>query len=548
MKLQSLKRFAAASLCAVMVVGSMSACGSSDSSTTTTEETDTAETTQEADTAEATESAEEATEEAAEETTLSPEDYPEVTFMAIDFNAGLSNSGDKAEETLQMIKDYTQTNINISWVQNDVLEEKATLALADPKTMPMIMTFGGSVTGTVVSAAKQGAFVDLTEYLKDTEKYPNLSQQNAEVAKSLTIDGKQIGVYRARVIGRYGLSYRADWAEKLGLDAPETVDDVYDMLYAFTYDDPDGNGQDDTIGMEMTSYTGVFDIIQTWFGVGNGWAEVDGNLVPVFQQDEYLEALNWIKKCYDDGLMPSDWATRPTDSWSNGCKNGENGVYIDVLDGGRRVWDYFVTNEVPSVVNPDEYASMNLVGTINGKTLATSGYNGFFTLSASTCDTEEKVEAALSFLDKMNDEEMLVLADNGVEGYNYTLDENGYIVKGEDSDSLKANYQGLNQLVAYIPSTEATTTVEKTERQILEAQVKEDNEQYAVYNPALPYLVNSATYSSDGANLDQIITSARTQYICGEITEDELRAAWQSALDQGYQAIIDEVNEQYHAQ
>ena len=38
MKLQSLKRFAAASLCAVMVVGSMSACGSSDSSTTTTEE------------------------------------------------------------------------------------------------------------------------------------------------------------------------------------------------------------------------------------------------------------------------------------------------------------------------------------------------------------------------------------------------------------------------------------------------------------------------------------------------------------------------------
>ena len=541
MKLQKLKRFAAASLCAVMVVGSMSACSSSETSTTTDgaqTETETAtQTTSSTDTAESTET-----------TTLSPDEYPEVTFMAIDFNAGLSNSGEKGEETLQMIKDYTQTNLQIQWVQNDVLEEKATLALADPKTMPMIMTFGGSVTGTVVSAARQGAFVDLTPYLSDSTKYPNLSQQNADVAKSLTVDGKQIGVYRARVIGRYGLSYRADWAEKLGLGVPETVDDVYNMLYAFTYEDPDGNGVDDTIGMEMTSYTGVFDIIQTWFGVGNGWAEVDGNLVPVFEQEEYLEALNWIKKCYDDGLMPSDWATRPTDSWSNGCKNGENGVYIDVLDGGRRVWDYFVTNEVPSVVNPDEYASMNLVGTINGKTLATSGYNGFFTLSASTCDTEEKIEAALSFLDKMNDEEMLVLCDNGIEGYNYTLDENGYIVKVEDSDNLKANYQGLNQLVAYIPSTEASTTAEKTERQILEAQVKEENEQYAVFNPALPYLVNSETYSSDGANLEQIITSARTQYICGEIDEAGLRAAWQSALDQGYQKIIDEVNEQYHAQ
>ncbi len=39
----------------------------------------------------------------------------------------------------------------------------------------------------------------------------------------------------------------------------------------FTYNDPDGNGVDDTYGMEMTKYTGPFDIVQTWFGCGNGW-------------------------------------------------------------------------------------------------------------------------------------------------------------------------------------------------------------------------------------------------------------------------------------
>ena len=37
------------------------------------------------------------------------------------------------------------------------------------------------------------------------------------------------------------------------------------MLYAFTYGDPDGNGQDDTYGLTLTKDTVPLDIIQTWF-------------------------------------------------------------------------------------------------------------------------------------------------------------------------------------------------------------------------------------------------------------------------------------------
>ena len=31
---------------------------------------------------------------------------------------------------------------------------------------------------------------------------------------------------------RYGMTYRKDWADKLGLEKPETVEDIYNMLYA----------------------------------------------------------------------------------------------------------------------------------------------------------------------------------------------------------------------------------------------------------------------------------------------------------------------------
>ena len=72
------------------------------------------------------------------------------------------------------------------------------------------------------------------------------------------------------------------------------------MMYQFTYGDPDGNGKDDTYGLCMCKYTGPLDIIQAWFGAGNQWKEVDGKLVPVHQTEEYLEALKWMKKMYDD--------------------------------------------------------------------------------------------------------------------------------------------------------------------------------------------------------------------------------------------------------
>ncbi|MCD8335771.1 MAG: extracellular solute-binding protein [Lachnospiraceae bacterium] len=483
-------------------------------------------------------------------TSFASEDRVTVTFQTIDFYAGSCNTGDYAEEILTAIEDYCNVNLEIEWVLSDVLEERTSLTLASPSTMPMVMTWSGSITGNVVSVAKDGAFVDLNDYIWDSEKYPNLSQMNESVAETLTVDGMLIAIPRTRDIGRYGFTYRQDWADALGLDEPETIEDVYEMLYAFTYNDPDGNGVDDTYGMEMTSYTGPFDIIQTWFGVGNGWAEVDGQLVPVHMQEEYMEALDWIKKCYDEGLMPADWAVRSTDTWSNGVKTGESGVYIDVMDGGRRIWDYFVAEETytPSVVNPDEPASMNLLGAINGKTLATSGYNGYFTISATTCDTPEKVEAVLTLLDRLNDNEMRLLVEYGIEGVNWETDEDGNLVDLDTEDTtLAANYAGLNQMLAYIPRYTLDPAPASNERTDAQQAAYDENEVYAVFNPALSYLANSATYSELGATLDDIISQARTQYICGEIDKDGLQAAWDKWLSQGGQAVIDEVNEQYLA-
>ncbi len=474
-----------------------------------------------------------------------------ITWSVLDLNAGNNNVGEYAEQIFQQIEDYVGHDIEITWVANDASAEKNSLFFANPKTMPMIMSYGGTMTGDVVKAAKDGAFIDLNEYIWDAAKYPNLAGMSKDVAANLTVDGKLVGLPRCRVVGRYGLSYRQDWAEALGVELPEnaTPDDVYNMLVAMK------NGNENHEGfceypMEMTLYTGPFDIIQTWFGCGNGWAEVDGQLVPVWMQDEYFEAVEYIKKLYDEKLMPQDWPSRPTDSWSEGCKKGENGVFIDVLDSGKRIWNYFVAEETktPSVVNPEEDASMVLYGAVNGHTLATAGYNGFFTLSASTLDTPEKIEAALTVLDKLSDPEMQVLTQFGLEGINYELVDGKVNKLDLEDEALAGNYKGLNQLLTFLPSTEATTVpVVNTERDEAQNAAYAAALPYAEVDPALSFKVNSETYALQGADLDEQAKALRSQYICGEITLDQLKSGLDDIRAKGYDQIITEINEQYAA-
>lgn len=550
MRKKNLKKVSAVVLALTMAC-SLAACGNSGSGNAPADNTANTAADNSATNSTATDNSAAADNSAAE---TAPAERQTISFSVIDINAGMNNVGDDAEGILQQVEDYTGVDVDLQWVANDALAEKNALYLTSPSTMPQIISWGGTVTGDVVNAAKNGAFVDLNDYIWDSAKYPNLSAMSKDVAANLTVDGKLIAIPRSRVVGRYGLCYRQDWAEKLGVElGPNaTPDDVYDMLYAFTYNDPDGNGVDDTIGMEMTLYTGPFDIIQTWFGCGNGWADVNGQLVPVWMQDEYFEAADYIKKLYDDGLMPKDWVTIPTDSWSEGCKKGENGVYIDVMDSGKRIWNYFVAEETytPSVVNPDESAKMILYGAVNGHTLATAGYNGFFTLSATTLDTPEKIEAALTLLDKLNDTEMLILTQYGLEGKNYEM-KDGFLVDLDlEDEKLANNYKGLNQLLAFLPSTEETDArvpLDRNERDQAQNAAYAAALPYAEINPALSYLVNSETYSVDGKTLDDEASALRSQYVCGEISKEEFKSGLDAIRAKGYDKIIEEVNVQYQA-
>lgn len=297
------KRVTAAALGGMMVL-SMAACGGGSAASNVTSASTTAGTGTEA----------------LGKTEAAQAGRPTITFMTTQFY-GSELKNDHSDEVIRKYEEYTNTHVEWKWEANDTYKEKLGLTLMDKDNMPMVVATSGALTANIVDAAKKGAFWDLSPYLQDEASYPNLSKANKNVLKSITVDGQIIGVYRARPIGRYGFSYRTDWAEAVGItEEPKTIEDVYNMMYKFTYEDPDGNGKDDTYGLELTKYTGPLDVMQTWFGVGNEWVLQDGKMVPVHETPEYKEALNWMRKLYEDGLIRSDWATVDSGTFGDACK------------------------------------------------------------------------------------------------------------------------------------------------------------------------------------------------------------------------------------
>ncbi len=117
-------------------------------------------------------------------------------------------------------------------------------------------------------AIRDGQFWEIGPYL---EEFENLSKLRESTLENSKVDGGLYSLYMGRPLSRSGLIYRKDWADNLGIETPKTIDEFYEMLRAFTEDDPDGNGKNDTIGLTDRGNLGTFVTVFSWMGGPNRW-------------------------------------------------------------------------------------------------------------------------------------------------------------------------------------------------------------------------------------------------------------------------------------
>lgn len=469
---------------------------------------------------------------------IDPEN-PSITIMTKAFNA---DSAAPDSPVVKALEEFVGSKLNIQWIPTTGYDEKVTAAMGSGE-YPNVMLIGAR-SSSVIQNSRSGTFWEITDKLTDSAKFPNLAKSNPMINHNISIDGKVYGLYRARTVGRAGVTIRKDWLDNVGLAEPTTIDEFYNVLKAFKENDPDKNGQNDTFGMIITNYIdGPLNNIAIWMGAPNQWGlnEETGELEPMQATQEFIDALDFLRKCYSEGLINQDMATYDSDKWNEQFLQSKAGVIIDVADRARRVAQN-MQEAVPEAV-VDVFGYVKKDANSDPRTLPTTGYDGYYVFPTKSVATEEDLDFILGVMDKMNEQEALNLMNYGIEGTHYTLDEAGYVVKNTDA-SLVKEYNDLNQVATGIIPTERTVAYTTDVAQKVQ-EVYDENEIWAVANPAEPYV--SDTYSTKGPQLDAILSEANTKYIVGQISLDEWKAQLERWRTQGGNDVIKEMNEAYKA-
>lgn len=448
-----------------------------------------------------------------------------ITIMT---SAAAGNSVTYDSPVKKKVEELTNTRLDIEFVPSASYPEKLNIALASGD-MPTILYIDEN-TPNVVNAIRRGEFWDVTDYLAGFE---HLSKANPIILNNMSVDGRVWGLYRKRTLGRFGYVYRKDWLEKLGLSEPETVDDFYEMLRAFTYDDPDGNGKNDTYGMTVTTSDITFNNFAVWNGAPNGWGFDGDKLIPAHLTDSYFDTVKLFRKMAQEGLINPDFVIMDASYWNEPFINGESGVIVDTCDRAVPLETGLLAN------NPD--GKVGVAGIINYRVRPHLGYSGYFAFPKSEVKDEETLKRVLKFMDDCSEREIFDLMRYGIEGRHYDLVD-GYIQQRTGANVPRAEINDFNQVLTFIDETEGARVVQ-TEMQKTVDAVQTNNEKYIITNPAEGLI--SETYMQKGAELDKIVTDARIKYMSGQLSDDEYKAEMQRWRDSGGDDVIREINEEY---
>jgi putative aldouronate transport system substrate-binding protein len=289
---------------------------------------------------------------------------------------------------------------------------------------------------------------------------------NDPLALSLsTFVGQQFGLPEPPPIPRReGLVIRKDWLDNLGLEAPTTLEELYEVAVAFTEQDPDGNGQNDTYGVGgFINGQGIgnrFDWLFGGYGVSGVWnfAETAEEFDMNVYDEQYPEALAYMKSLVDAGAIDPDWPTLSRDEFRARWKQGQFGI----------MWEDFAaltnqSNYAPFDENfPDaEWIALPAPTGPEGESAygVYTGRGQIFAVSQAAAD-EGKQEAIARLLEWIATDGYWLLGF-GEEGVNYVIDANGDIstegldpVEAYTAPERQPFTQMRNQLVFYNSPTE----------------------------------------------------------------------------------------------
>ena len=212
------------------------------------------------------------------------------------------------------------------------------------------------------------------------------------------------------------------WLKNLGLEMPTTLDGLTETLRAFKTGDPNGNGEQDEVPLEMTLNDGLYGArwMMPMFGVPVDalWIYIDDDKKIQFAptKDGFRKCMEWLNQLYKEGLIDPEVFSQDVSTVDSKLAGGNVGFFT----GWRLTamgWDEGVAKDCTLYMpTAPEGSYPQIVRKLE------VAWNGAYITK-----TNQHVPESMRWLDALLDTETMFSMYYGPEGKGWEYNENGKI-------------------------------------------------------------------------------------------------------------------------
>ena len=324
-------------------------------------------------------------------------------------------NGDVREDqvTFRVLQEKMNIDIDFEIVSGGEYNQKLNLLIASG-TLPDVFAQGANMS----QYYDEGIFTELTDLIGQHGQ--NITKAVAEAGPIYT---KNWHTDDGRIFFIQGMMYNVNstcdgiykpWLDKLGLDIPETLDELYTALRAFK------TLGDDIIPMSKGYLGNAMLPIFLAYGTYNNWFYFGGDdyiYGPYQRADRMKEALEFLNKIYEEKLLDTQFLSLSLEDHISMVRNEKVG-YVHGWWGGA-MWKLGEDGKrlIPEVT--DWYPMAPVAGPYGDRVARPTGImRGTHMFVSSSYDYPER---AVAMFDYVFSKEGQILFDWGVEGETYNV-------------------------------------------------------------------------------------------------------------------------------
>ncbi len=215
------------------------------------------------------------------------------------------------------VEEQTNIKLEIEVLPSKDVDTKLNLMFAAGKDLPDIINVTNISNDALYKYALDGLVQPLNAYMEEYgDAFTKMLADNDGLTEAITAPDENIyGIPKYNVTEhnmlKYGKMYLYQpWLDKLGLEVPKTVEDLYTVLQAFKTQDPNGNGVADEIPLAgATTGAGTDPLLALmapfipYDQPNNGLYNDNGTIIASYTTPEFKQGLEYVNRLVGEKLL-----------------------------------------------------------------------------------------------------------------------------------------------------------------------------------------------------------------------------------------------------